>query len=76
MAKAIHEIRLGLINVRIRRKHTHTGIRHSVSLVRLFRDGDAWKESSRFGRDDLPLVRLALDQAHTWVFEGSQGTES
>lgn len=64
---AIHEVRRGLIVVRVWRKRTRSGSPHSVSVVRLYRNGDQWKESSRLGRDDLPLVRLALDDAHRWI---------
>lgn len=67
--RPIHEIRRGLIKVRIWRKRTRSGLRHSVSVVRLFRNGDVWKESSRFSRDDVPLVRLVLDEAHTWIYQ-------
>lgn len=69
MAKPIHEIRRGLITARVWRKTTRQGLRHSVSVVRLFRDGDLWKQSTRFGRDDLPLVRHVLDLAHTWILQ-------
>ena len=70
MAKQpIHEIRRGLIKVRIWRKQTRGTVRHSVTIIRLFRNGDAWKESTRFGRDDIPLIRLALDDAHTWIYQ-------
>ncbi len=65
--RPIHEIRRGLVKVRIWRKQTRSGVRHSVSVVRLFRDGDLWKESSRFGRDDLPLAWVALKEAFTWI---------
>ena len=71
MPKPIHQIRVGFIKVRIWRKRTRSGIRHSVSVVRLYRNGDVWKESSRFGRDDLPTVRLALDRAHSWILDRS-----
>ena len=40
-------------------------------MVRLYRNGDVWKESTRFGRDDLPLVKLVLDKAHTWTLRQS-----
>lgn len=72
MAKPIHEIRLGLIKARIWRKRTRSGMRHNVSVVRLYRNGDTWKESTRFGRDDVPLVRLVFDQAHTWIFHSDR----
>lgn len=71
MARPIHEIRYGLIKARIWRKRTRSGIRHIVSVVRLYRNGDVWKESTRFGRDDLPLVALVLDHAHTWIFQNN-----
>ena len=69
MAKPVHEIRISLIIARVWRKRTRSGFRHNVSVVRLYRNGDSWKESLRFGRDDVPIVRLALDKAHTWILQ-------
>jgi hypothetical protein len=74
--RPIHEIRKGLIKVRIWRKRTRSGLRHSVSIIRLFRNGDVWKESTRFSRDDIPLVRLVLDEAHSWIYEQCQKEKS
>jgi hypothetical protein len=68
MALPVHEIRVGMMKARIWQKRTRSGPRHTVSIVRLFRNGDVWKESSRFGRDDIPVLRLLLDKAHTWIF--------
>jgi hypothetical protein len=68
----IHEIRYGLIKVAIWRNQTKSGERHSVSVVRLYRDGDAWRESGRFGRDDLLLVAKALDEAHSWIYRNNE----
>lgn len=62
-----HEIRCGLIVVRMYQKRSKSSSPFSVSVVRLYRNGDQWKESSRLGRDDIPLVRLALDEAHRWI---------
>ena len=61
------EIRRGLIKVRIWQRRSKNGARYSLSVVRLFRNGDQWKESTRLGRDDIPLVRVVLDEAHTWM---------
>jgi hypothetical protein len=57
------------------------GDRYSVTAIRLYKNGHLWKESSRFGRDDLLLVAKACDQAHTWIMEqhvhdSSQRSES
>jgi hypothetical protein len=70
-AKPVFELRRGLIKVRVWRKRTKAGPRHTVTTARLFKDGDMWKESTRFGRDDLPLVRLLLDQAFVWIYQNT-----
>ena len=67
MAKPAWEIRRGLIKVRVWQRRSKNGVRYSLSVVRLFRNGDQWKESTRLGRDDIPLVRLVLDEAHRWM---------
>ncbi len=67
MAKPKLEIRRGLIKVRIWQRRSKNGVRYSLSIVRLFRNGDQWKESTRLGRDDIPLVRLVLDEAYEWM---------
>ena len=76
MSCPVHEICIGLIKARIRRKRSRFGARHTVSVVRLYRDGDIWKESTRFCRNDLPLMRLVLDRAHTWILQQSRQRES
>jgi uncharacterized circularly permuted ATP-grasp superfamily protein len=45
------------------------GERLSVTLSRLYKDGDHWKTSESFGRDDLPIVQKVLDLAYFWIFE-------
>ena len=70
--KPAHEIRLGLIKATIWQNQTKSGQRYNVTLVRLFKNGDVWKESAHFGRDDLlPLSKVA-DMAHTWVYSQFQ----
>ncbi len=70
--KPVHEVRFGLIKASIWENQTKNGARYSVSVVRLFKDGDTWRESTRFGRDDLLLLAKAADTAHSWMFEQSQ----
>ncbi|MDA7979466.1 MAG: hypothetical protein MPJ50_11940 [Pirellulales bacterium] len=67
----VHEIRLGRIRAAIWANDTQNGTRHNVTVTRLFKDGDEWKDSSSFGRDDLPLVAKVLDRCHSWIFEES-----
>ena len=38
----------------------------------LYPNGDKWKASDSFGRDDLPLVAKVVDMPHTWIFQRIQ----
>jgi len=68
MAKQpVHSIRFGYIKASIWLNRTKSGDRHNVTVTRLYRDGDLWRESQQFGRDDLLLLAKSLDQAHTWI---------
>ena len=69
MSKPVHTIRFGLITACIGQNRTRSGDRHSVSIVRLYKNGDSWVESTRFGRDDLPLVAKVSDLAHSWIYQ-------
>lgn len=68
-ARPVHEIRLGRIRAAVWENATQNGTRHNVTVSRLYKDGDKWKDSSSFGREDLPLVMKVLDIAHTWIYE-------
>lgn len=63
-----HVIRFGLIKGSIWRNQTRAGERFTITIVRLFKNGDHWTESTRFGRDDLLLVAKVCDLAHSWIF--------
>ena len=70
--KPIHESRLGAIKAAIWENRTANSVRPSVTVSRLYKDGEEWKRSESFGRDDLPLVGKVTDLAHTWIFEEAQ----
>jgi hypothetical protein len=38
-----------------------------VTLTRLYKDGENWKYSDSFGRDDLPLIEKVADEAFRWI---------
>ena len=67
--KPAHEIRLGRVKATIWANETDNGTRHNVSVNRLYKDGDEWKQTASFGRDDLPLVAKVVDLAHLWIYE-------
>lgn len=65
----VHEVRLGGIKAAIWQNETPTGVRYNVTFERLYKDGDQWKSTDSFGRDDLLLLGKVADRAHTWIIE-------
>jgi hypothetical protein len=67
----VHEIRMGRMRAAIWENDTQNGTRHNVTFSRLYKDGDEWKDSISFGRDDLPLLGKVADRAHSWIFQAA-----
>lgn len=63
----IHEVRYGLIKAAIWKNQTKIGDRYSVTVCRLFKNGEVWKESTRFGVNDLLTLAKVVDDVHTWI---------
>lgn len=72
--KPVHEVRLGRIKAAIWANETDNGVRHNVTITRLYKEGEEWRTSTSFGREELPLVAKVADLAHTWIYQ--QGQES
>ena len=74
--KPVHEIRLGRIRAAVWLNDTDNGARYNVQISRLYKDkNDKWKDSSSFGREDLPLVGKVADLAMVWIYENPAGSE-
>ena len=71
-SKPVHEVRLGRVKAAIWANETDSGVRHNVTITRLYKDGDEWKTSTSFGREELPLVAKVADLAHTWIYQHGQ----
>ena len=71
--RPVQEMRLGCIRVAI---WENTGGAHgawfSVSVARLYKDGERWKESSSFRRDELPVVAKLMEMAYAWIWDEEQ----
>ncbi len=62
------EIRFGRIKATIWMNTTDDGqARYSVVFSRIYREGDRWKTTHSFGRNDLLLLAKVADIAHTRV---------
>ncbi len=42
---------------------------HKLVLDRTYKDGEDWKHTDSFGRDDLPHVKRVVDQAWNYILE-------
>ena len=65
---------MGRIRAAIWQNQTDNGVRHNVTITRLYKDGDDWKDTTSFGRDDMPLVAKVCDQAHSWIYSQPSGS--
>jgi hypothetical protein len=63
----VHEVRFGSIKATVWENMIGEGIKYNVTFSRIYKDGQEWKASESFGRDDLLVVAKAADQAHTWI---------
>lgn len=68
-SRPVHEFKLGRIRASIWTNDvTGRGRWFNVTITRLYREGDEWKSTTSFGRDDLPLVAKAAEMAYAWVW--------
>lgn len=68
--KPTAEVRFGRIKATIWANENQNGERwHTVQLTRLYQDGDQWRSTHSFGRNDLLTVAKVADLAHTKVCE-------
>ncbi len=70
--KPVAQVRVGSIKAAIWRNEAEKGSRYNVTFQRLYKDGEQWKSSESFGREDLLLLAKVADLAHTRIFELQQ----
>ena len=70
--KPVAEVRIGRVKAAIRANKTEGRTRHNVTFSRLYRDGEKWKRTQSFGRNDLLVLAKVADQARSRIFELQQ----
>lgn len=73
--KPAQQIQLGSIKAAIWKNDTENGVRFNTTFARLYKDGDDWKSTDSFGRDELLLLAKVADQAHAWICGQSKDKE-
>jgi hypothetical protein len=68
--------KVGRVRAAVWANEGETGVWHSVTLSRLYKDKDGnWQDSTSFFPEDLPLLIKAADQAHTYLYQSRPGYE-
>jgi len=74
--RPVHEERLGRIKACVWRNETENGTRYNVTFSRIYKDGDEWKESDSFGRDDCLLLARVAEITTVWIHRHQQEESS
>jgi len=67
--KPISEIRIGTVKAAIWQNKSGDSVFHNVTFSRGYKDGETWKNTDSFGRDDLPKLILAAQKAYEGLFQ-------
>ena len=73
--KPVAEVRIGRVKATVWPNETEGRTRHNVTFSRLYRDGEKWKRTQSFGRNELLVLAKVADQAHSRIFELQQEEE-
>lgn len=65
--KPVHKIRIGSVHAAVWANDGSKGHWYSTTFCRIYRDGEEWKQSGNFNRDDLLVLAKVADQAHSWI---------
>ena len=65
--KPAHTIRHGAISASIWEQATEKGPMYNVTFQRAYKEGDEWKNSTSFGRNNLLLLSLMAARAFEWI---------
>ena len=70
-----HRIRFGRIQASVWGNDTDQGVRYNTTFSRSYKDGEEWKHTDSFGRDDLLVIAEAARQAYLWIHEQRSSDE-
>ena len=72
-----HKVQLGKIVAAIWANETDKKeVWFSVTVGRRFKSNGEWKDTTSFGRDDLPVAAKAMDMAYAWIWEQESASNS
>jgi len=79
-SKPVQTYRLHGVSVSIFANHAKANgedtVFYKVSIQRTYKDGDEFRTTTSFGRDDLPIVEILARRASEYIFEQETSTKS
>lgn len=63
----VHKIRHGAVSASIWKQDSEKGPLFNVTFQRAYKDGENWKNSSSFGRQNLLVLSLIAARAFEWI---------
>lgn len=72
--KPSHKIRHGAVSASIWLQETDKGPIFNVTFQRSYKDGDDWKNSNSFGKQNLLVLSLIAARAFEWISSQSRAT--
>jgi len=66
--KPVYRLRYGNVVAAVWANNSQAGYFYNTTFTRLYKDGDSWKSSNNFGRDDLLTLGKVADKAQDWIF--------
>ncbi len=73
----IQRLRIGNISAAIFENKTQEGKTfYNAQFDRSYRDGETWKHTQSYGRDDLLILAKLADQVHSWIVEKQQSAST
>ena len=65
--KPAHEIRINGLKATIWKNDTEKGPRYTTTFTRSYKDGEEWKTTDNYGREDLLLLAHMAKEAFAWI---------
>ena len=65
----VKTLRDGEVQVAIWENHAEKGPFYTVTVSRSYKEGESWKSSDSFGRDDLLVLAQLLGAAYTFILQ-------
>lgn len=73
----IQRLRIGKIGASIFENTTQDGNAfYNVQFDRSYRDGEEWKHTKSFGRDDLLILAKLADEVHSFIVDRQKAVNS